>query len=77
MKWNEHAILQLVNQITEALSQVKFTLGIFIDLDKAFDVVNLNILLEKLKVYEIQSKNLKWLGGYLSRRKELVSYNGF
>ena len=77
MKWNEHTILQLVNQITEALSQVKFTLGIFIDLSKAFDTINLNILLEKLKVYEIQSKNLKWLGGYLSRGKQLVSYNGF
>ena len=33
----EHAILQLVNQITEAFSQGKYTLGIFIDLSKAFD----------------------------------------
>ena len=45
----EHAILQLVNQITEAFSQGKYTLGIFVDLSKAFDTVNHNILLEKLK----------------------------
>ena len=42
----EHAILQLVNQMTEAFSQGKYTLGIFIDLSKAFDTINLNILLE-------------------------------
>ena len=38
-----------MNQITEAFSQGKYTLGIFADLSKAFDTVNHNILLEKLK----------------------------
>ena len=55
----EHAILQLVNQITEAFSQGKDTLGIFMDPSKAFDTVNHNILREKLKAYGIQSENLK------------------
>ena len=55
----EHAILQLVNQITEAFSQGKYTLGMFLDLSKAFDTVNHNILLEKLKAHGIQSENLK------------------
>ena len=36
----EHAVLQLVNQITDAFSQGKYILGIFIDLSKAFDTVN-------------------------------------
>ena len=55
----EPAILQLVNQITEAFSQGKYTLGISLDFSKAFDTVNHNILLEKLKAYGIQSENLK------------------
>ena len=55
----EHTILQLVNKITEAFSQRKHTLWIFLDLSKAFDTVNHNILLEKLKAYGIQSENLK------------------
>ena len=56
----EHAFLQLVNQITEAFSEGKYTLWIFIDLSKAFETVNHNILVEKIKVYGIQSENLKW-----------------
>ena len=73
----EHAILQLVNQITKAFSQGKYTLGIFLDLSKAFDAVNHNILLEKLKAYGIQSENLKWFRSYLSNRKQFHLYDDF
>ena len=52
----EPAILQLVNQITEAFSQAKYTLGIFLDLSQAFDTNNYNILLEKLKHMELNLK---------------------
>ena len=40
----------------------------------AFDTVNHNILLEKLKAYGIQSENLKWFRSYLSNRKQSISY---
>ena len=63
-----------MNQLTEAFSQGKYTLGIFIGLSKAFDTVNHNILLEKLKAYGIQSENLKWFRSYLSNRKQFLSY---
>ena len=62
----DHAILQLVKQITKAFSQGKYTLGIFIGLSKATDTANHNILLEKLKAHGIQSENLKWFRIYLS-----------
>ena len=73
----EHAILQLVNRITEAFSQAKNTLGIFIDLFQAFDTVNHNVLLQKLKAYVIQSGNLKWFRNYFSNRKQFISYGDF
>ena len=66
-----------MNQLTEAFSQGKYTLGIFIGLSKAFDTVNHNILLEKLKAYGIQSENLKWFRSYLSNRKQCISYSDF
>ena len=34
---NEHAIVQLVDQILESIEYSKYTLGVFIDLSKAFD----------------------------------------
>ena len=71
----EHAILQLVNQTTDAFRQGKSNLGIFIDLFKTFVTVNHNVLLEKLKAYGIHSKNLKWFRSYLSNRKQFISYD--
>ena len=73
----EHAILQLVNQIKEAFSQGKYTLGIFLGLSKAFHTVNHNILLEKLKAYRIQSENLKWFRSCLSNRKQFILNDDF
>ena len=64
-----------MNQITEAFSQGKYTLGIFLDLSKAFDTVNHNIVLEKLKAYGIQSENLKWFRSNLSNRKQFILYD--
>ena len=71
----EHAILQLVNQITDAFSLGKCILGIFVDLSEALDTFNHNILLEKLKAYGIQSENLKWFRSCLLNRKQFILYD--
>ena len=71
----EHAILQLVNQITDAFRQGIYTLGIFVDFSRLFGTVIHNILLEKLKAYGIQSENLKWPRSYLSQRQRFIPYN--
>ena len=64
-----------MNQITDAFSQRKYILGIFIDLSKEFHTVNHNSLLEKVKAYGIQSENLKWFRSYLSNKNQLTSYD--
>ena len=71
----EHAILQLVNQITDAFRQGIYTLGIFVDFSRLFGTVIHNILLEKLKAYGIQSENLKWPRSYLSQGQRFIPYN--
>jgi len=71
----DHAILELVNELSESFNQNKFTIGVFIDLSKAFDTVNHQILLDKLKHYGIHGNNLKWFTNYLSNRKQYIQYD--
>jgi len=70
----EHAILQLVEDITEAFSGGKFTLGVFVDLSKAFDTVDHCILLKKLQYYGITGTCLNWFRSYLTNRQQCVIY---
>ena len=46
----EHAFLQIVNQFYQPFDNNKFKLGVFIDLSKAFNLVDRKILLRKLLV---------------------------
>ena len=49
------AILELSNKILDSFEKNEFTIGIFIDLTKAFDTVNHSILLENLNFYGIRA----------------------
>ena len=49
-----HAIITLIENIQSALDKNKSACGIFIDLEKAFDTVDHNILLNKLIYYGIR-----------------------
>ena len=49
--------------------------GIFIDLKKAFDTVNHNILLQKLEHYGIRGTSLDWFQSYLKDRMQYVFVN--
>ena len=49
-----HAILTLLESIQKALDDGQFVSGIFIDLQKEFDIVSHDILLEKLNEYGIR-----------------------
>jgi retron-type reverse transcriptase len=61
----EHAFLELTDKISKAMDESKHTMGIFLDLSKAFDTVNFEILLEKLQHYGIRGICLQWFKDYL------------
>ena len=47
-----------------------------VDLCKAFDLVDHNILIKKLKLYKCSSVALNWFESYLRNRKQFVVING-
>ena len=55
-----HALIDLMEYINTCLDQGKYVFGIYIDLKKAFDTVQHDILLSKLQHYGIRSKALNW-----------------
>ena len=73
----DHAIIQLVDQIYENFEENKYTLGVFIDLSKAFDTVDHKILLSKLETYGVKRNLLKWFENYLTNRKQYVQINNY
>ena len=62
----EHALLELVDQISNTFNDKNYLLGIFTDLSKAFDTVDHKILIQKLNHYGINRKNLSWFKIYLT-----------
>ena len=70
------ALIQITERIKETIDQKKYGCGIFIDLRKAFDTVNHEILLKKLDHYGIRGTALNWFKSYLSNRKQYVFHNG-
>ena len=62
--------------ITDNLTQRRKSAGIFLDLARAFDTVNINILLQKLNAYNISGNALSFLTSYLTNRTQRVKFNG-
>ena len=65
-----------LDEITCALDQRYSSIGVFIDLSKAFDTVDHNILLEKLYLYGIRGAPHDLMRSYLSDRSQYVFLNG-
>ena len=68
-----HALSSLTEMIREALDEDKFTCGIFIDLQKAFDTVDHGIFLSKLNHYGVRRACYQWFKSYLTGRQQYTT----
>lgn len=69
------ALTLLMDKVLSAMDKGEYAIGLFIDLQKAFDTVNHNILLNKLYKYGIRGTCFQWLSDYLCDRKQFVEFD--
>ena len=71
-----HAVTEFMSDILPALDDNHKCVSVFLDLSKAFDTIDHNILIDKLKFYGVRGRALDWFRSYLQHRMQYVSYCG-
>jgi hypothetical protein len=66
---------QYINSVLEAMDNKQMVGGIFCDLQKAFDSVNHETLLNKIQFYRIQGKIKMLIQSYITNRYQKVTCN--
>ena len=72
----ELAAVRFVIDLIKDMDNFKFPTTVLIDLSKAFDTLNHDILLSKLRYYGVSGVELRLLSNYLSGRVQYVEYLG-
>lgn len=67
------ALIEITDYLKSSIDEKKYVCGMFLDLSKAFDTVNHNILLKKLQHYGVRGTANTLLKNYLTNRLQYVS----
>ena len=71
----ELAVLEVIDRITNQLDKGQTPMNIYLDLSKAFDTLDHDILINKLQYYGVHGSALRLFKNYLTERKQYVIYN--
>ena len=72
----ENAVLQICEQLSESCDKKQLNCAVFIDLRKAFDTVNHDILIRKLQFYGVRGIPLTLINSFLTGRKQYTLVKG-
>lgn len=71
------ALTEVIEELTNSIDSKEYAIGVFIDLKKAFDTINHDILLHKLERYGIRGIGLSWVRSYIENRKQFVQIGDY
>ena len=71
---SENALIHLTNKVATAIDENKLTANVFLDLSKAFQTIDREILFYKLEHCGICCVVLSWMGAYLENRKHFLQF---
>ena len=71
-----HAILKFCDSVQTAISKKYHNISVFIDLKKAFDTIDFDVLLAKLRHYGFDDISIDWFRSYLTGRLQITEING-
>ena len=72
----EFAALEVVDRILTEMDKHDLPINIYLDLSKAFDTLNHDVLLYKLSYYGVEGTALKLMESYLKNRQQYVEIDG-
>jgi hypothetical protein len=72
----ESALINYINKIHNGLNEKQYVTSVFMDLSKAFDVIDHSILKQKLEHYGFRGAFLDFIISYVQNRQYFVSANG-
>lgn len=72
----EYASLELIDRILTEMDSGKIPICVFLDLSKAFDTLDHDILSHKLNYYGVKGNASKLLNDYLTGRNQYVDFDG-
>lgn len=76
-KSTESALTKIRDQIVKNIEDKLYTIGVFLDLRKAFDSIQHDILLRKCYFYGLRGKAHELIKSYLSERLQYVKLHGY
>ena len=71
----QHLLVTMFEKWKKAVDKGECVSALFLDLSKAFDTINHDLLLTKLKVYKFSLNAQKLMLSYLSNRKKQIQIN--
>ena len=64
----DHAASEVISEVLKNSKKNKYTVGLFLDLSKAFDTLDHQIVLKKMELYGVHGVGLNWFESYLKNK---------